>query len=818
MSFRTVLRDVLVLLAVGAAALGLVSVLPAQEPVGAASNMPQAPTGQTVVPALMRYSGAAPNRAGDTVEAVFRIYPAAEGGEAIWSETQRVTIGADGKYSILLGGASRDGLPAQVFAAGESRWIGVSIERAAETPRTPLVSVAYAMKAADADSVGGLAAGDLVTQGQLAAIAKQMAASAAISSGPAPMVTPPTGTGTSNYLPMWSSASTLGNSAIYQGGTAASPLVGVNTAAPFAPLDVNGWSNFRGSVQLFNGASATATAGMNSPQQRFIASSFLSIGSRPIMQDFAWQAIAVNNNTSAPSANLTLMYGDMGATPTATGLAIFPSGVIQFAPEQTYPGTITSVEPGIGLTGGGTSGNVELTVDTGLVPLVSNINKFSATQNFNAGLTAAGIAVTGNSTFNGSTSFSGPGYGLTGTSSATFFKPNLSQGAGVAGFGDAGVAGMGNSYGLYGIASSSQPNADGVYGEADAANSSAFYGEAGGANGYGVQVYAGGAGGTGVWAYAPSGTGLYTNGDTGMSVNGWSVGGKVVAGAAKGVGISAIATGSAGFGVIASGNAAGMSAQSPNIGIQATETSLVGTGVYGVARQPSKLMPYLYANDFPQGAAAVWGDNGAAASVSYTAAILGSADDNTTIMGFNNSGGYPTLWAHNFGGGGNTNDVVPVFHASGRTGDCVINSRGDTICTGSHSTVAQMAGGERKVEMYAMHAAENWFEDFGTGKLVGGAALVRIDADFAETINGKMDYQVFLTPRGDCEGLYVANQTATSFEVRELRKGTSSIGFNYRITARRAGRETERMADVTAQMKRDARLDKAAEGLAEAAK
>jgi hypothetical protein len=111
--------------------------------------------------------------------------------------------------------------------------------------------------------------------------------------------------------------------------------------------------------------------------------------------------------------------------------------------------------------------------------------------------------------------------------------------------------------------------------------------------------------------------------------------------------------------------------------------------------------------------------------------------------------------------------------------------------------------------MYAMHAAENWFEDFGTVQLINGVALVKIDSDFAKTINGQADYHVFLTPRGDCRGLYVTRLTATSFEVRELQGGRATLDFDYRITARRAGHETERMGDETEEMRRDPRLDKA---------
>jgi hypothetical protein len=43
------------------------------------------------------------------------------------------------------------------------------------------------------------------------------------------------------------------------------------------------------------------------------------------------------------------------------------------------------------------------------------------------------------------------------------------------------------------------------------------------------------------------------------------------------------------------------------------------------------------------------------------------------------------------------------------------------------------------------------------------------------------DYSVFLTPEGDCHGLYVRSKKADSFVVRELKGGKSSIAFSYRI-------------------------------------
>jgi hypothetical protein len=44
---------------------------------------------------------------------------------------------------------------------------------------------------------------------------------------------------------------------------------------------------------------------------------------------------------------------------------------------------------------------------------------------------------------------------------------------------------------------------------------------------------------------------------------------------------------------------------------------------------------------------------------------------------------------------------------------------------------------------------------------------------------------VFITPEGDCHGLYVRRKSANRFEVRELTGGKSSIAFSYRIVGRR---------------------------------
>jgi hypothetical protein len=98
--------------------------------------------------------------------------------------------------------------------------------------------------------------------------------------------------------------------------------------------------------------------------------------------------------------------------------------------------------------------------------------------------------------------------------------------------------------------------------------------------------------------------------------------------------------------------------------------------------------------------------------------------------------------------------------------------------------------------LHCMESPEHWFEDFGTARLVRGRAVVRLDADFAKVVTPG-GYRVFVTPEGDCAGLYVRGKSATRFEVRELQGGKSSVAFSYRIVARRKGiRRHRRFAKV----------------------
>jgi hypothetical protein len=107
---------------------------------------------------------------------------------------------------------------------------------------------------------------------------------------------------------------------------------------------------------------------------------------------------------------------------------------------------------------------------------------------------------------------------------------------------------------------------------------------------------------------------------------------------------------------------------------------------------------------------------------------------------------------------------------------------GDLVATGAKAAAVPFPDGSRRL-LYSVESPESWFEDFGTGRLVRGRGTVKIDQAFRGVVRGA--YHVFLSPEGDCQGLFVARKSAGGFEVRESQGGRSSIRFSYRLIARR---------------------------------
>jgi hypothetical protein len=218
-------------------------------PVGAGS------AGGSVVPRLVNYSGLLQDASGKPIttirEVTFLLYQDAQGGAPVWMETQNVQPDPSGHYSVQLGSTQPSGLPVDLFSSGEARWLGVQVQGQAEQPRGMLLAVPYALKALDAQTLGGMpvsafmtapnssaASGSTTGNGSGAAASR----SSALSSAPAL-----SGAGKKDHVPLWLSTSKLGNSVLFQ-STAGN--VGVGTTTPTATLDVKGTVNATTSYNL----------------------------------------------------------------------------------------------------------------------------------------------------------------------------------------------------------------------------------------------------------------------------------------------------------------------------------------------------------------------------------------------------------------------------------------------------------------------------------------------------------------------------------------------------------------------------------------
>jgi hypothetical protein len=321
--------------------------------------------------------------------------------------------------------------------------------------------------------------------------------------------------------------------------------------------------------------------------------------------------------------------------------------------------------------------------------------------------------------------------------------------------------------------------------------------------------------GIGLDGSSTSGTGVEGTSSTGNGVLGDTAGTKVgtagvvgVAGSGNTSGFSGIAgvwgNATAHVGVLGTSDqyagVEGISNQ--GAGLQGTSQQGLGVFGYSVAESNTGSTLLSYGN-----IAGVWADTSGISNqnVQTLAALVATADDTNAAFLNNNSNDYITLSLVNYGEGGTgdatgVNTISSVMQATGSQGTCGIGSHGDLSCTGQVKTLST-TGNAHMVESYSMQSPENWMEDFGFGKLTNGSATIALDPAFAETANTNAGYHVFLTPRGDSKGLYVANVTSSGFEVHESGNGTSSLSFDYRIVAKRRGYEAQRLTDVTDRFK-----------------
>ena len=178
-------------------------------------------------------------------------------------------------------------------------------------------------------------------------------------------------------------------------------------------------------------------------------------------------------------------------------------------------------------------------------------------------------------------------------------------------------------------------------------------------------------------------------------------------------------------------------------------------------------------------------------------AIRGQSNRAAGVVGLTfGSGG--SIGVLGFAGG--TGTGVLALSSQGNAGEFfgpVVVSGDFTVIGGSKSAAVPYPDGSHR-QLYSVESPECWLEDFGRAKLINGEAVVELKPDFAAVIDSKQMH-IFLSPEGDCNGLYVnsvATEDTKAFSVRELQNGKSSLSFSYRIVGKRKDIRGQRMKKV----------------------
>ncbi len=312
----------------------------AQQAASAAAN--------AVVPPVVKFSGVLTDinnkPVTGAVGVTFSLYKESEGGAPLWVETQNVTPDKTGHYSVMLGSASTQGLPGSAFASGEARWLGVQAQGQTEQPRTLLMSVPYALKALDAETVGGLPPSAFVKA------AAPGVASAANSNTPGAAIS---GSGTANHVTKWTGTSTLGNSNIWDGPNG---NVGIATTSPSAKLDVNGAAVIRSNATVDGSLTAgpiTATSSSSGGTGVF-ANAGSSTASNGVIAQGATGVAGY-----ATVAGSIALYGDAGNSTGSNGVVGYgATGVAGNSTITGSYGTFGSGSTGVWGNSTGTGANV----------------------------------------------------------------------------------------------------------------------------------------------------------------------------------------------------------------------------------------------------------------------------------------------------------------------------------------------------------------------------------------------------------------------------------------------------------------------------
>lgn len=468
------------------------------------------------------------------------------------------------------------------------------------------------------------------------------------------------------------------------------------------------------------------------------------------------------------------VYG-WGRSATGRGVIAGGNGTMIFNMSLECEGGSFTGTHGVFASGASASG-------TGVIGLGSNITTYSLIASgvggwfagnmglYGKGTAAEGIGVVGVGN-NGSTY-----YTVTGGSGGSFTGNHGLISVGVNATNGTGVVGAGNNGGYSVYASGS---------------GGAFTGAYAGVVGYGTDATSGtGVIGTGnsiapVTLATGSGgsfignTGVYSIGGIATGTGIVGVGNNLAAGGTFANGSGGAFTGSSagsvswgtivasGIGVIGAGNNATPVVPATGGGGAFTGT---GVGVYGYAKTAANGVGVIGA-----------GNNLSTPTIPASGAGASFIGQVGGVAGYTTTTGNTTTWGGYFQTGGATSYAYVGYRNGAPWTNYKISGNG------SVATIVKNRQGER-IALVCPEAPETVFQDFGIGQLVDGRAHITIDPDLAININVSEEHplKVYITPEGDCNGMYVTNKSVNGFDVVELMGGKSNVAFSWQIVATRA--------------------------------
>ena len=472
----------------------------------AQTAVPNSNLASTQVPRLIKFSGVAKDESSKPltgpVGISFSLYKDQQGGSPLWVETQNVQADAAGRYTAMLGLATTEGVPLELFSSGEAQWLGVQIQGQPAQARVVLVSVPYALKAHEAETLSGRSVSDFVLVNKAASSSPNASGAPTGSNGtggsslpPAPTNGPTNfvgsnatqivgvtqkGTGTGLSATATTHAAVAGtitgksNTALY--GLASNTSKGSNAAGVTGAANTETGPGVQGVTTSPKGfgvqgvvnssAGGTAVQGLNN------ATSGVSNGVYGVSASTS--GTGVNGNATATSGNTNGVFGQ-SSSPTGNGVLGINNATTGYSPGVT------------GITNS---------------PASTGVSGYSAATSGGDGVHGVSAATTGNTNGVYGQSASTSGIGVSGNAMAT---------SGLA-YGVYGQSASTSGDGVSGNALATSGFANGVFGQTASANGTGVFGINNAASGfaYGVAGQASSPQGIGVLGHATSTSGATT--------------------------------------------------------------------------------------------------------------------------------------------------------------------------------------------------------------------------------------------------------------------------------------------------------------------